>query len=151
MPAFRNLHCFEKYNTFVWAITSNIKIKAILSASSVWGSLVKSYPLVALSSPTELRVCCVGPLRLRHINNAFKSNIKIKATWSVSSVWSSLVKSPCCSELLMVDIQVSETCTHWRYFGFMFAVHCMSSACNFHQNIIIYFPWKHVDTDYQTL
>ena len=74
-------------------MTSNIKIKAILSSSSVWGSLVKSYPLAALSSPTELRVCCVSPLSLRYINNAFKSNIKIKAACSVSNVWGSLVRS----------------------------------------------------------
>ena len=72
---------------------SNIKIRAILFASSVWDSLVKSYPLAALSSPTELRVCLVGPLRLCYIDNAFKSNIKIKAACSVSSVWGSLVKS----------------------------------------------------------
>ena len=74
-------------------MTSNIKIKATLSASSVWVSLVKSCPLVALSSPTELRVCCDGPLRLRYINNAFKSNIKIEAACSVSSVWGLLIKS----------------------------------------------------------
>ena len=38
----------------------------------------------------------------------------------------------------MVDIQVSKTSTHWRCFGFVFAVHCMSSACNFHRNMIFY-------------
>ena len=61
---------------------SNIKIKAILSVSIVWSSLVKSYPLVTLSSPTELWVCCVSLLWLRYINNAFKSNVKIKSVLS---------------------------------------------------------------------
>ena len=87
MSAFHNLHCFEKYNMFVWAKTSNIKIKAILVPSRLWGSLVELYPIVALSSSTELHVCCVGPLRLCYINNPFKSNIKIKADCSVSSVF----------------------------------------------------------------
>ena len=63
-------------------MTSNIKIKAILPASIVWSSLVKSYPLVTLSSPTELRVCCVSPLWLCDINNAFKRNVKIKSVLS---------------------------------------------------------------------
>ena len=67
---------------------SNIKIRAILFASSVWDSLVKSYPLAALSSPTELRVCLVGPLRLRYIDNAFKCYLHCKTITSqnVSSV-----------------------------------------------------------------
>ena len=72
---------------------SNIKIKATLSAFSACSLLVKLYPLVALSSLAELHICCVSLLRVRNINNAFKSNIKIKATCSVSSVWGSLVKS----------------------------------------------------------
>ena len=66
--------------------------KSNFVCSSVWGSLVKFYYLVTLILPTELRVCCVGPLRVQYINNAFKSNIKIKAACSVSSVWDSRVK-----------------------------------------------------------
>ena len=61
--------------------TSNIKIEAILSASSVWDLLVKSYPLVAVSLPTELHLCCVGLLMLHYINNAFKSKIKTKEAY----------------------------------------------------------------------
>ena len=52
-----------------------------------WESL-----LLICNSLTELSVCCVGLLRLCYINNAFKSNIKIKGG-SVSIVWGLLVKS----------------------------------------------------------
>ena len=43
--AFLNLH--KKHNIFVWAIDEQHWDKGNF-ASSIWGSLVKSYPLVAL-------------------------------------------------------------------------------------------------------